>query len=46
MEFADLVYLRSDLYVREQRLRDPAYEPPVPPLSEVKDMSIGFFGAR
>jgi hypothetical protein len=40
VEFADLVYLRSELYVREQRLRDPAYEPPVPPLFGEKEGKI------
>jgi hypothetical protein len=40
VEFADLVYLRSQLYVREQRLRDPAYEPPVPPLFGEKEGKI------
>jgi hypothetical protein len=40
MEFADLLYLRSELYVREQRLRDPAYEPPVPPLFGEKEGKI------
>jgi hypothetical protein len=40
VEFADLVYLRSNLYVREQRLRDPAYEPPVPPLFGEKEGKI------
>jgi len=32
VDFADLVYLRSELYVREQRRQDGGYEPPVPPL--------------
>lgn len=29
LDFADLVYLRSQTYVQEQRRFDPAYEPPV-----------------
>jgi hypothetical protein len=32
IEFADLVYLRSESYVLEQRRDNPDYEPPVPPL--------------
>jgi hypothetical protein len=32
IEFADLVYLRSEGYVQEQRRNNPDYEPPVPPL--------------
>jgi hypothetical protein len=32
IEFADLVYLRSETYVQEQRRNNPEYEPPVPPL--------------
>jgi hypothetical protein len=40
VDFADLVYLRSELYVREQRRRDPAYEPPAPPLFGEKEGKI------
>jgi hypothetical protein len=40
VEFADLLYLRSDLYVREQRRQDPGYEPPVPPLFGEKEGKI------
>jgi hypothetical protein len=40
VDFADLVYLRSDLYVMEQRRQDPAYEPPVPPLFGEKEGKI------
>jgi len=32
VEFADLVYLRSESYVLEQRRDNPNYQPPVPPL--------------
>ncbi len=32
IDFADLVYVRSELYVLDQRRSDPGYEPPVPPL--------------
>jgi hypothetical protein len=32
IEFADLVYLRSDCYIHEQRRENPEYVPPVPPL--------------
>jgi len=40
VDFADLLYLRSDLYVREQRRLDPEYEPPVPPLLGEKEGKI------
>jgi len=40
VEFADLLYLRSELYVLEQRRQDPAYEPPVPPLFGEKEGKI------
>ncbi|HJZ55171.1 MAG TPA: hypothetical protein VKE74_09445 [Gemmataceae bacterium] len=40
IDFADLVYLRSDLYVKEQRARHPAYEPPVPPIFGEKEGKI------
>ena len=39
-EFADLVYVRSALYVTDQRRLDPAYEPPVPPLFGEKEGKI------
>lgn len=32
IDFSDLVYLRSQLYVADQRRKNPGYEPPVPPL--------------
>jgi hypothetical protein len=40
VDFADLVYLRSDLYVNEERRREPAYEPPLPPLFGAKEGKI------
>lgn len=40
VDFADLVYLRSDLYVGEQRRRDPDYQPPLPPLFGEKEGKI------
>jgi hypothetical protein len=40
VDFADLVYLRSHLYVAEQRRKDPAYEPPLPPLFGEKEGKI------
>jgi hypothetical protein len=40
VEFANLVYLRSDLYVLEQRRQDPSYQPPVPPLFGEKEGKI------
>lgn len=39
-EFAELVYLRSHLYVQEQRRRDPDYTPPLPPLFGEKEGKI------
>jgi hypothetical protein len=40
VDFADLIYLRSEFYVSEQRRRDPSYEPPVPPLFGEKEGKI------
>ncbi len=40
VDFADLIYLRSDLYVMEQRRKDPSYEPPLPPLFGEKEGKI------
>jgi hypothetical protein len=39
-DFADLVYLRSDLYVSEHRRADPGYAPPVPPIFGEKEGKI------
>jgi hypothetical protein len=40
VEFADLVYLRSESYVSEQRRQTPDYEPPVVPLFGEKEGRI------
>ena len=40
IDFADLVYVRSELYVIEKRRMDPGYEPPVPPLFGEKEGKI------
>jgi hypothetical protein len=40
VDFADLVYLRSEMYVREQRRREPDYAPPVPALFGEKEGKI------
>src|SRR5260370_230855 len=40
VDFADLVYLRSDLYVLEQRRKEPDYVPPLPPLFGEKEGKI------
>lgn len=39
-DFADLVYVRSEYYLSEQRRRDPGYEPPLPPLFGEKEGKI------
>ncbi len=40
VDFADLVYLRSHLYVQDQRRLNPGYEPPALPLFEEKEGKI------
>jgi hypothetical protein len=40
VDFADLIYLRSEFYLQEQRRRDTAYEPPVPALFCEKEGKI------
>jgi hypothetical protein len=40
IDFADLVYLRSELYVADERRENPGYEPPVPPLFAEKEGKI------
>jgi hypothetical protein len=40
VDFADLVYLRSNWYVTDQRRQTPDYEPPVPPLFDEKEGKI------
>lgn len=40
VDFADLIYLRSEFYVIDQRRSSPDYEPPVPPLFAEKEGKI------
>jgi hypothetical protein len=40
IDFADLLYLRSHLYVTDQRKQQPGYEPPVPALFGEKEGKI------
>lgn len=40
VDFGDLVFVRSTLYVHEQQRSDPAYMPPVPPLFGEKEGKI------
>ena len=40
VDFADLLYLRSELYVAEQRRQDPDYQPPCPALFGEKEGKI------
>lgn len=40
VDFPDILYARSALYVAEQRRLDPDYEPPVPPLFGEKEGKI------
>jgi len=40
VDFTDLVYLRSDWYVKEQRRQKPDYEPPLPPMFGEKEGRI------
>ena len=40
VDFADLVYLRSDFYVSEQKRREPDYQPPLVPLFQEKEGKI------
>jgi hypothetical protein len=39
-DFADMVFVRSELYVTDQRKTDPAYAPPVRPLFGEKEGKI------
>jgi hypothetical protein len=39
-DFADLVYVRSEQYLADQRRTNPGYEPPVPPLFGEKEGKI------
>ncbi len=40
VDFADMIYLRSEFYVVEQRRKDPDYHPPVVPLFGEKEGKI------
>jgi hypothetical protein len=40
VDFADLVYVRSELYVKDQRREQSAYEPPLPALFGEKEGKI------
>lgn len=40
IDLSDLIYLRSELYVQEQRRTNPDYEPPLPPLFGEKEGKI------
>jgi hypothetical protein len=40
VDFADIIYLRSELYVNDQRRQQPDYEPSVPPLFGDKEGRI------
>jgi hypothetical protein len=40
VEFSDLIYVRSELYVTEQERQSPGYEPPLAPLFGAKEGRI------
>jgi hypothetical protein len=40
VDFTDLIYVRSDLYVKDQRRQNPSYDPPFPPLFGEKEGRI------
>jgi hypothetical protein len=40
VDFAELVYLRSELYLKDRRRQEPDYEPPLPPLLGEKEGRI------
>jgi hypothetical protein len=40
IEFAHVLYLRSELYLKDQRRQKPDYQPPVPPLFGEKEGKI------
>jgi hypothetical protein len=40
VDLAEMVYLRSELYVSERRRQEPDYEPPLPPVIGVKEGKI------
>lgn len=40
VDFAEMVYLRSELYVSDRRRQEPGYEPPLPPVFGAKEGRI------
>jgi hypothetical protein len=40
VDFAEMVYLRSEQYLHERRRQEPDYEPPLPPVFGVKEGKI------
>jgi hypothetical protein len=40
VDFADILFLRSEIYVKERRRREPDYQPPLPPLFGEKEGKI------
>jgi hypothetical protein len=40
VDFAEMVYLRSELYVNDRRRQEPDYEPPLPPVFGPKEGRI------
>ena len=40
VDFADILFLRSELYVKERRRQEPDYQPPAPPLFGEKEGKI------
>ncbi|MHB1426299.1 MAG: hypothetical protein ACYC3I_24305 [Gemmataceae bacterium] len=40
VDFAEMIYLRSEQYVQERRRHEPSYEPPLPPVIGVKEGKI------
>jgi hypothetical protein len=40
VDFAEMVYLRSEQYVSERRRQEPGYEPPLPPVLGAKEGKI------
>jgi hypothetical protein len=40
VDFAEILFLRSEMYVMDRRRREPAYEPPLPPLFGEKEGKI------
>jgi hypothetical protein len=40
VDFAEMIYLRSEQYVYERRRQEPSYEPPLPPVFGAKEGKI------